>query len=62
VFLPTPDEPGIGGPRAELTRRSLLTSTGLAGLLTACGNAPDATPDPSRSRRQHGGFTCTTRQ
>jgi iron complex transport system substrate-binding protein len=50
VFLLTPDEPGIGGLRAELTRRSLLTSAGLAGLLTACGGAPEATPEPGRSR------------
>jgi iron complex transport system substrate-binding protein len=42
VFLLTPDEPGTDGLRAELTRRSLLTSTGLAGLLTACGGAPGA--------------------
>ena len=50
MFLLTPDEPGIGGPRAELTRRSLLTSAGLAGLLTACGSAPQATPQASRTR------------
>jgi iron complex transport system substrate-binding protein len=50
VFLLTPDEPGIGGLRAELTRRTLLTSAGLAGLVTACGGAPEATPEPSRSR------------
>jgi iron complex transport system substrate-binding protein len=42
VFILIPDEPGTDGLRAELTRRSLLTSTGLAGLLTACGGAPGA--------------------
>jgi iron complex transport system substrate-binding protein len=50
VFLLTPDEPGIGGLRAEITRRSLLSSAGLAGLLTACGSAPEAAPQANRTR------------
>jgi iron complex transport system substrate-binding protein len=50
VFLRALDEPGIGGLRDELTRRTLLTSAG-AGLLglTACGT-PDA-PPPARETR-----------
>jgi iron complex transport system substrate-binding protein len=50
VFLLTPSEPGIGGLRDEITRRSLLTSAGVAGLLTACGSAPDAAPPASSTR------------
>jgi iron complex transport system substrate-binding protein len=50
VFLLTPSEPGVGGLRDEITRRSLLTSVGAAGLLTACGGAPEAAP-PVRATR-----------
>jgi iron complex transport system substrate-binding protein len=50
VLLLTPHEPGIGGLRDELTRRSLLTSVGVAGLLTACGSTPDAAPPASGTR------------
>jgi iron complex transport system substrate-binding protein len=50
VFLLTPDEPGVGGICAELTRRSLLTSVGAAGLLTACGGAPEAGQPASGTR------------
>jgi iron complex transport system substrate-binding protein len=42
--------PGIGGLRDEITRRSLLTSVGVAGLLTACGSAPEAAPPASDTR------------
>lgn len=50
MFLLTPDEPGTGGPRAELTRRALLTSVGAAGLLTACSGAPEAAPPVTATR------------
>ena len=50
MFLLTPDEPGVGGLRDEITRRSLLTSLGAAGLLTACGSAPQAAPPASGTR------------
>jgi ABC-type Fe3+-hydroxamate transport system substrate-binding protein len=50
VFLLTPSEPGTGGLRDEITRRSLLTSVGAAGLLTACGGAPEAAPPVSATR------------
>lgn len=51
MFLLTPDEPGIGGLRDELTRRSLLTSAG-AGLLglTACGGPPEPQPPAQGTR------------
>jgi ABC-type Fe3+-hydroxamate transport system substrate-binding protein len=50
LFLLTPSEPCIGGLRDEITRRSLLTSAGVAGLLTACGSAPDTAPPESGTR------------
>lgn len=50
MFLLTLAEPGIGGLRDEITRRSLLASVGTAGLLTACSGAPEPAPSASGTR------------
>jgi iron complex transport system substrate-binding protein len=55
MFLLTLDEPGVGGLRDELTRRSLLTSVGSVGAagllgLAACGDAPEAAAPTSGTR------------
>ncbi|HLU60545.1 MAG TPA: ABC transporter substrate-binding protein [Pseudonocardia sp.] len=49
-LLLAPDEPGLDALRSELTRRTLITSAGLAALLTACGGAPEPALEPGRTR------------